>query len=231
MKFTQFIRRSTRGALASIRSAEIRPDRTYPSMRSTVRPTIPSSKYLLIGDRQKVDPRLDGQRHRLVIAVPLTDRAHLQVVADHDPVPSQPIAQDPGHHTRGQRGGPLRIERGIEDVGRQHGIDHAIGDHAPIRLELEVLPHIGDVYDAKVRVTGRAAVPREMLQGRAYSYLPMPGHERLGLGHDEVGIGAEAAIERADDRVGRRLRSTTGAKLRSIPASRSVPAWRLRSGS
>ncbi len=97
----------------------------------------------------------------------------------------------------------LRIEASVEDVGGEDRVGHPVCDQGAKRLELDIGPDIGHIHHPQVGVSAGAALPGIVLQRRLHPNGPMSPHERLRLRADRGRIRAEAAPDRADDRIRR----------------------------
>ncbi len=127
-------------------------------------------------------------------------RAHLDVVAEHEPVVSEFVAQDV-HHVGGQRRRTLLVELRKEHVRRHDARDPRIHGGAEGRqLDLAQAGEVEiEARQGQVAVEVRVAVSRKML-GAGGEPLALHRFDEGGsMGGDELRGAREAAI--ADDRV------------------------------
>ncbi len=90
------------------------------------------------------------------------------------------------------------IELAVHDVAGHHHIDLAGDDQSAERLELGSGPCLRHVGDPEIGVGRRAADPREVLERRPHAGRPMRVDLDRRLRLDDVRVGRERPIERAD---------------------------------
>ena len=139
---------------SSMRPASRRPSSTILTMSSMVRATMSGSYTCWLAIASTSTPASIARRHGLFVAVSLADRAHLEVIADDDPVAAEIAAQEPGDRRLRKRGWVLGVEPGVEDVGGQDGIGHAGVNQGHVRLELFGAPRLGDIDHSEMGVAG-----------------------------------------------------------------------------
>lgn len=134
---------------------------------------------------------------------------------------------------RGEGGGAVGIEAGVEDVGAHDHVAETGGDEALEGDEFFFGPGGGDVDEAEVGVAGGAAVAGEVFRAGEEDAVGAVGADvfRSVAHRDGLGIGGEAAALALDDRVvGVGVEVDDGGEIRVRPWVASVwamlAAWR-----
>ncbi|CAM5625059.1 Vitamin B12 import system permease protein BtuC [Streptomyces fumanus] len=167
---------------------------------------------LSAADAHRVHPGGDGPYRRPADAVPAGDRAHLDGVADHQPVEAQLAPEQVLEDARAERGRPVRIVGRHQQVGAHHG-PHPRVERRPERRQrpgLDLLPAGGADGQVVVGVDGDVPVAGEVFGAggdarRLQAPDPgggVPGHH-LGAGaegpyadHRVVGVGVDVRARR-----------------------------------
>ena len=215
---------ATRAAASASRAAGSSPDATAATTASTHASTSASS---LSGPRQhRSAPAASAATTEAGMAAgppaPPMSSASVTTSAGEPEL----VAQQVGHDAGAGRGGTVGVERRHEEVAGHHGL-HADVDGGPERHELAPAQHLGrggDRGQRVVRVDGRLAVPREVLDAGGHPRRLQPGDERGRVHGHEIGVGAERA--HADDRV-RRVAVGVGAR-RQVEIDPGRPQQRRR---
>ena len=172
---------STRSTASSRRSLVMRP--LAPRRRATRRGRDRDAELARIGG-QHVEEQVGARRHgahRVLSRIRVLGQAvvlqHQHVVGHDDPVEAELVAQDPV--PRGRERSRRGVHRRVGEVARHHELGARVdaGGERERRARAPLVERERRGRDARVRVAGRRAVSREVLQ-RARDASPLPRHRR-----------------------------------------------------